>query len=170
VGLYSSEQNRARSAVAAPMPDREAACRKIDSNGLISTSGYGRYPVSLKMPTKSTSVEADRAPLSETLQTCTKIGVVSMNHRRFEGAPIAPDIGFGLLPTLQGKGFASEAVSALVSRFQEEKGRTEFFAFCDPDNEGSKAVLRRIEFEERSVWNIRGMFPNGSIIGGMIFS
>jgi RimJ/RimL family protein N-acetyltransferase len=170
VDLYSSEQNRAGSAVAAPMPDREAARRKIDSNGLISTSGYGRYLISLKMPTESTPVRADRVPLSETLKTCTKIGVVSMNHRRFEGAPIAPDIGFRLLPAFQGKGFASEAASALMSWFQEEKGRTEFFGFCDPDNEGSKAVLRRIGFEERGVWNIGGMFPDGRIIGGMVFS
>jgi RimJ/RimL family protein N-acetyltransferase len=152
------------------MPDREAARRKIDSNGLISTSGYGRYLISLKMPTDSTPVGTDRIPLSETLKTCTKIGVASMNHRRFEGAPIATDIGFRLLPAFQGKGLASKAASALMSWFQEEKGRTEFFRFCDPDNEGSKAVLRRIGFEERGVWNIEGIFSEGRIIGGMVFS
>jgi hypothetical protein len=170
VDLYSSEQNRAGSAVAAPVLDREAACRKIDSNGLISTSVYGRYLISLKMPHDFTPVGADRVPLSETLKICTKIGVVSMNHRRFEGAPIAPDIGFRLLPALQEKGFGSDAASTLMSWFQEEKGRTEFFGFCDLDNEGSKAVLRRIGFEERGVWNIGGMFPDGRIIGGMVFS
>lgn len=170
VDLYGSEQNRARNAVAALMPNREAARRKIDSNDFIWTSGYGRYLVSLKMPTGSTAVGADHVPFSETLKTYTKIGVVSMNHRRFKGAPIAPDLGFGLLPAFQGKGFASEAAAALVRWFQEEKGQTEFFAFCDPDNEGSKAVLRRIGFEEKGVWNIGGMFPDGRIIGGMVFS
>jgi hypothetical protein len=63
----------------------------------------------------STPIGADRVLFSETLKTCTKIGVVSMNHRRFEGAPIAPDIDFDLLPSFQGKGFASEVASALIS-------------------------------------------------------
>ncbi|USP72727.1 hypothetical protein yc1106_00001 [Curvularia clavata] len=170
VDLYSSEQNRARNAVAAPMPDREAARRKIDSNDLIWTNGYGRYLISLKPPTAPIAVRVDRNPFSETLKTYTKIGVVSMNRRRFEGAPIAPDLGFSLLPAFQGKGFASEAAAALVHWFEEEKGQTETFAFCDPDNERSKAVLGRIGFEERGVWNIGGMFPDGRTIGGMVFS
>jgi RimJ/RimL family protein N-acetyltransferase len=170
VDLYGSEQNRARNAVAAPMPDREAARRKIDSNDLIWTSGYGRYLVSLKPPTTSTAAGVDLVPFSETLKTYTKIGVVSMNHRRVEGAPTAPDLGFGLLPAFQGKGFATEAAAALVRWFEEEKGLTGFFAFCDTDNEGSKAVLRRIGFQEKGVWNIGGMFPDGRLIGGMVFS
>jgi RimJ/RimL family protein N-acetyltransferase len=170
VDLYGSEQNRARNAVAAPMPDREAARRKIDSNDLIWTSGYGRYLVSLRRPAGSTAVGVSRVPLSETLKTCVKIGVVSMNRRRFDGAPTAPDLGFGLLPAFQGKGFATEAAAALVRWFEEEKGQTEFLAFCDPDNESSKAVLRRIGFEEKDLWNIRGMFPDGRVIDGMVYS
>ncbi|KAG9197090.1 putative lipase atg15 [Epicoccum nigrum] len=170
VDLYGSEHNRARNAVAAPMPDREAARRKIDSNDPIWTSGYGRYLVSLKMPAGSTAVGASRVPLSETLKTYIKIGVVSMNRRKFDGAPTAPDLGFGLLPAFQGKGFATEAAAALVRWFEEEKGQTEFLAFCDPDNESSKAVLRRIGFEEKDLWNIGGMFPDGRVIDGMVYS
>jgi RimJ/RimL family protein N-acetyltransferase len=93
-----------------------------------------------------------------------------MNSRQFEDAPLAPDVGYGLLPAFQGKGFAAEAAAALVRWFKEEKGQTEFFRFCDWDNEGSKVVLRRIGFEERGVRNIKGMYSNGGIIVGMVFS
>ncbi|KAG9196922.1 putative lipase atg15 [Epicoccum nigrum] len=170
VDLYGSEQNRARNAVAAPMPDREAARRKIDSNDLIWTSGYDRYLVSLKTPTGSTAVGASRVRLSETLKTYIKIGVVSMNRRRFDGAPTASDLGFGLLPAFQGKGFTIEAAAALVRWFEEEKGQTEFLAFCDPDNESSKGVLQRIRFEEKDLWSIGGMFSDGRVIDGMVYS
>jgi GNAT superfamily N-acetyltransferase len=170
VELYDSEQSRTRNAVATPMPNREAARKKIDSNDLIWTSGYGRYLVSLKTPTSSTTAGADEIPFSERVKAYTKIGVVCMNSRKFEHAPLAPDVGFGLLRDFQGKGYATEAAAALVRWFEEEKGQTEFFGFCDSDNEGSKTVLRRIGFEERGVRKIKGMIPNGSIIAGMVFS
>ncbi|EUC41085.1 hypothetical protein COCMIDRAFT_107107 [Bipolaris oryzae ATCC 44560] len=170
VDLYGSEQNRSRNPVATPMPDREAARRKIDSNDLIWTSGYGRYLVSLKTSTGFMAVGPDCVPFSEMLKTYTKIGVVSMNRRRFEGAPTAPDLGFGLLPAFQGKGFATEAAAALVCWLEEEKGQTEFLAFCNKENEGSKAVLRHIGFEERGVWNIGGMSADGRVIDGMVYS
>ena len=167
VSLYDTEQNRTRNAA---IPDREAARKKIDSYDLIWTSGYGRYLVSLKRPTISPTAEAGNIPFSERIKTFTKIGVVSMNSRRFEGAPLAPDVGYNVLPAFQRKGFAAEAAAALVRWFEEKKGQTEFFGFCNPDNEGSKAVPRRIGFEEKGVWNIGGMFPDGRIIGGMVFS
>jgi RimJ/RimL family protein N-acetyltransferase len=167
VNLYNTEQNRTRNAA---LSDRETAREKIDSYDLIWTSGYGRYLVSLKPPTNSATAEADEIPFSERIQSYTKIGVVSMHARKFEDAPLAPDVGYGLLPIFQGKGFATEAAAALVRWFEEEKGQTEFFGFCDPDNEGSKAVLRRIGFEERGVQNIKGLYSNGGIIVGMVFS
>ena len=167
VSLYNTEQNRARNAA---LSNREAARKKIDSYDLIWTSGYGRYLVSLKTPTSSTAAEADDIPFSERAKAYTKIGVVSMNSRKFEGAPLAPDVGYNVLPAFQGKGFAIEAAAALMRWFEEEKGQTEFFGFCDPNNEASKAVLRRIGFEERGVRNIKGLYSNGSIIVGMVFS
>lgn len=169
VNLYNTEQNRARNAA---LSDRSAARKKIDSYDTIWTSGYGRYLVSLKTPTISSApAEADNnIPFSERVETYTKIGVVCMNSRKFEGAPRAPDVGYGLLPAFQGKGFATEAAAALVRWFEEEKGQTEFFGFCDPGNEGSKGVLRRIGFEERGVRDIKGLYSNGGIIVSMVFS
>ncbi|KAL5376821.1 hypothetical protein DPSP01_010232 [Paraphaeosphaeria sporulosa] len=146
VTLYDTEQNRDHKPVHSLMPDREAARKNIDSNDLIYSSGYGRY------------------------LAYTKIGVVGLKFRKFEGAPLAPDVGYGLLPAFQGKGYATEAAAALVRWFEEEKGQTEFFGFCDPNNEGSKAVLRRIGFKEWGVRNIKGIYSDGGTIIGMVFS
>lgn len=93
-----------------------------------------------------------------------------MKLREADGAPPAPDVGYGLLPAFQGKGYATEAAAALIKWFEEEKGRTEFFGFCDPSNEGSKNVLRRLGFEERGVKAIKGLKPDGGIILGAVFS
>jgi predicted acetyltransferase len=167
MNLYNTEQDRARNAA---LPDREAASKKIDSYDLIWTSGYGRYLVSLKTPTSSTTAEAHDVPFAEKVKAYTHIGAVSMNSRKFKGAPLAPDVGYRLLPAFRGKGFATEAAAALVRWFEEEKGQTEFFGFCDPANEGSKAVLRRIGFEARGVRKIKGMYSDEEIIASMVFS
>jgi GNAT superfamily N-acetyltransferase len=170
VNLYDTEQVRARYRGAAPMADREAARKNIDSNDLIWTTGYGRYLVSLKPPTSSATAEAENVPFSEKVKAYTKIGIVALSDRKFDGAPLAPDLGYGLLQAFQGKGFATEAAAALVRWFEEEKCQTEFFGFCDPDNEGSKAVLRRLGFEERGVHEIKGLYSHGGITSGMVFS
>lgn len=170
VTLYDTEQNRTKKPVHSLLPDREAARKSIESNDLIYSSGYGRYLVSLKTSASSATAQAGDIPFSKRVKAYTKIGVVGLKFRKFEGAPHAPDIGYGLLPAFQGKGYATEAAAALVRWFEEEKGQTEFFGFCDPDNEGSKGVLRRIGFEERGVRNIKGIYSDGEIIVGMVFS
>jgi RimJ/RimL family protein N-acetyltransferase len=167
INLYDTEYDRARNAA---LPDREAARKKIDSYDLIWTSGYGRYLISLKTPTSSATADANDVPFSERVKTYTHIGGVSMNSRKFKNAPLAPDVGYRLLPAFQGKGFATEAAAALVRWFEEEKGQTEFFGFCDPANEGSKAVLRRIGFEARGVRVIKGMYSDEDMMASMVFS
>ncbi|KAJ4355417.1 uncharacterized protein N0V89_003433 [Didymosphaeria variabile] len=172
VSLYDTEEQRARNKVAHPMHDREAARKTILSNDHIWTDGYGRYLVSLKPPTSSTATEADAetVPFAERAKNYEKIGVVSLKFRRFENAPLAPDVGYGLFPAFQGKGYATEAAAAMVKYFEEEKGQREFFGFCDPDNEGSKGVLRRMGFEERGVKDIKGLYSDDHVITGMVFS
>ncbi|KAF9736575.1 ribosomal-protein-alanine acetyltransferase [Paraphaeosphaeria minitans] len=170
VTLYDTEQSRDHKPVHSLMPDREAARKNIESNDLIYSTGYGRYLVSLKTPTTSATSEAEVIPFSERVKAYTKIGVVGLKFRKYEGAPLAPDVGYGLLPAFQGRGYATEAAAALVRWFEEEKGQTEFFGFCDPDNEGSKAVLRRIGFKEWGVRNIKGIYADGGLIVGMVFS
>jgi RimJ/RimL family protein N-acetyltransferase len=164
VTLYNTESTRARNSA---LSTRSAARQKIDSYDQIRTLGYGRYLVSLK---PGTPISAHETPIHETLKSSTKIGVVSMHRRPFASAPCAPDVGFNFLPEFQGHGYATEAAGALVRWFEEEKGQKEFFGFCDEANEGSKGVLRRIGFECNGVREIRGLYGDGGVIKGMVFS
>jgi RimJ/RimL family protein N-acetyltransferase len=164
VTLYNTESNRARNSA---LSTRSAARQKIDSYDQIRTLGYGRYLVSLKPDILISSRET---PIHEIFKLSTKIGVVSMNRRPFASAPRAPDVGFNFHPEFQGHGYATEAAGGLVRWFEEEKGQKEFFGFCDEANEGSKGVLRRIEFECRGMREIRGLYGDEVVIKGMVFS
>lgn len=163
VDLYNSEQNRARGAA---LQDREAARKKVESLDPVKASGYGRYLVSLKPPPQPDN----DTPFSERANFYTKVGCVSLNSRKFKNAPLAPDVGYNTLPIYQGKGYATEAAMGLMRWFEEDKGQTEFFGFCDPSNKASTAVLRRVGFEERGVRNVKGMYSDESAFDAMVFS
>lgn len=167
VELYNSETALSTKSISAPVSGRESARQKIESDDRVFTSGYGRYLVSLQPPEHSKGPED--LSFSERSKTYVKIGVVTMK-RRHEDGPSAPDVGYGLLPAFQGKGYATEAAAALVRWFEDEKGQKEFFGFCDPANEGSKAVLKRIGFEQRGLKGVKGLKPDGDVIQAMVFS
>lgn len=170
VQLYDTKENRAHKPASAQMLDREGARRGIMSNDPNTNAGYGRWLVNLKPTKDSTTEQSKDISAFQRIESCTKIGTVSLKLRNYENSPLAPDVGYGLLPAFQGKGYAPEAAAALIHWFEEEKGQKEFFGFCDPSNEGSKAVLRRMGFEERGVRSIKGMYSNDGIIVGAVFS
>lgn len=171
VALKNTEQSRKHNSLGKPMEDREVARETILADERRWTDGYGRYLVSLKpSPKTSTAPEPENAaPFSERVKSYTKLGVVTMKFRRFEGAPLAPDVGYGFMPEFQGKGYATEAAAALV-RWFEEKGQKEFFGFCGEDNVASIGVLRRLGFKDWGPHDIAGLKPNGETIRGMVFS
>ena len=169
VDLNINEHVPAKNGIGALVFDREAARKNIENEARIWTGGYGRYVVSLKIPPPELGTEND-LPFVERAKAFTMIGVVTMKIARFKGAPLAPDVGYGILPAFRGKGYATEAAAALIEWFEKEKGQTEFFGFCDPNNEGSKGVLRRLGFEERGVSYLKGIKSDGEVIKGMVFT
>lgn len=148
-----------------PVPDREAG-RKIiqDMMERMEQSGYGRYLVSLKPDNDNTEAAATKKqeenPLPFSQRQTEPVGVVTMMLGRHPGAPTIPDVGFGLLRAHQGQGYATEAAEGLVKYFEDERGQREFSGFCNPENQASANVFRRLGFEERGVREVRG------IVGG----
>ena len=66
------------------------------------------------------------------------------------------EIGFALAPSARGHGYATEAVTALIS-WARDQGLDRVVAECDADNLASHAVLQRtgfviIERSARSLW------------------
>ena len=83
----------------------------------------------------------------------------------FKGSPapagsaagdVAAEIGFALAPSARGRGYATEAVTAVVS-WARDQGLGRVVAECDADNLASRAVLERTGFtiterSARSLW------------------
>ncbi|KAJ5546757.1 hypothetical protein N7494_004342 [Penicillium frequentans] len=80
------------------------------------------------------------------------IGTVSL----LKGAPpnrhyLAPDIGYAILPEMNGKGYATEAAKELIEWAKAELGITGVFGFCDARNLHSRRVLEKIGMEFRGI-------------------
>jgi RimJ/RimL family protein N-acetyltransferase len=130
-----------------------------DSDRIHPETGYGRYLISLKQPVE----DANKLPFSELVQKYIKIGDVTMKTRQYVDMPVLPDLGFGLLDEYVGKGYATEAASALLKYFEEIKGQKEFLGLCHPDNEPSIKMMRRLGFREEGTRGVTGLTPDGSI-------
>ncbi|KAJ4304633.1 hypothetical protein N0V90_000159 [Kalmusia sp. IMI 367209] len=137
------------------IPDHAAAIKLIEERAAqIDSTGYGRYLISV-LP----STDAD---ITQRVETATPVGLVGLNLRGPDTPPV-PDIGFNLLPSARGKGYATEAVAGLLGWYEREKGVTEVLGYCDDDNEGSKAVLRRSGFELVGYREIGAFMNSGGI-------
>ncbi|KAJ5777433.1 hypothetical protein N7520_000679 [Penicillium odoratum] len=82
----------------------------------------------------------------------TPIGTVSL----MKGAPpnrhyLAPDIGYAIIPEMNGRGYATEAAKGLMEYAKKELGITDFFGFCNATNSHSRRVLEKIGMDFRGV-------------------
>jgi RimJ/RimL family protein N-acetyltransferase len=137
-----------------------------ESDRIHPETGYGRYLISLKQPVEDT----DKLPFSELVEKYTKIGGVTMKTRQYVDMPVLPDLGFGLLDECVGKGYATEAATALLKYFEEVKGQKEFLGLCHPDNEPSIKMMRRLGFREEGTRGVSGLTPDGSIVYPLCWS
>jgi [ribosomal protein S5]-alanine N-acetyltransferase len=69
-------------------------------------------------------------------------GEPGVNGKNLSGAL---EIGYGILPEFRGKGYATEAVAALLEWAQRE-GIRHFIASVSPDNAPSLAIVRKLGF------------------------
>ena len=57
-----------------------------------------------------------------------------------------PDLGYSLLPEFEGKGYASEAASGVLSYVSNELKKTELFAIVSEKNIRSARLLEKVGF------------------------
>jgi RimJ/RimL family protein N-acetyltransferase len=64
------------------------------------------------------------------------------------------NLWFSFLPSMQGQGFATEAMTAFIDALKErlqDQGKLEMEIECDPRNEGSWKLAERLGFERHSL-------------------
>jgi ribosomal-protein-alanine N-acetyltransferase len=86
------------------------------------------------------------------------LGWVSL--RIGESNRFAAEIGYSVVSAHRGRGIASEAVGALVDEGFRRARLREIRAFCLPENQASRAVLRRVGFADA------GVLQRGATVGG----
>jgi RimJ/RimL family protein N-acetyltransferase len=158
VELYNSpEVQLANAAVQTEILDRESVRHVIGGNQIDQLrTGFGRFIVTLNAPvfhSTNTSISEEK---TEREPEPVFIGSVGLKLRRPPG-PIIPDIGFSVLRPYWGHGYATEACTALLQYFQEEKGVKDVLGYCSPENENSKKMFRRLGFEDRGVRTVSGL-------------
>lgn len=79
--------------------------------------------------------------------TADVVGEVGVAH--FDERQSAAELGFWLLSSARGKGYAAAAVALVAGWITDEVGVRLLFTRAHPDNEGSARVLARAGFENR---------------------
>lgn len=74
--------------------------------------------------------------------------------------PRIVDVGFTLDPAVQGRGYATEAVGALLGYLFEERGKHKICADCDTRNAPSWRLLERLGFRREG--ELRQSYPDGT--------
>ncbi|KAF2035878.1 acyl-CoA N-acyltransferase [Setomelanomma holmii] len=160
------------------IPDRAAAQAFIASGAdrMVHT-GYGRYAVSLRpeeastispatSQTQSTLLSSDGpTPQPDKEDQSIYIGAISCNLARYPDnpGPTVPDIGFNFLPAYHGRGYATEALFALMQYYRETKGCRAFAGITNPENGEAKRLLARLGFQDRGVRGVSGVLPGGNV-------
>jgi ribosomal-protein-alanine N-acetyltransferase len=81
------------------------------------------------------------------IETATNVVVGDIGFFRAPDAAGEVEIGYSVIPSRRRRGYASEAVAALVAWAFDQPGLTAILAGTDPDNDVSQRVLRQADFE-----------------------
>ena len=67
-----------------------------------------------------------------------------------------PEIGWGLLPSAHGKGYATEAVAAILAWAERRFGKVRMVCIIAPENTPSLRVAERVGFREQTRTTYKG--------------
>jgi [ribosomal protein S5]-alanine N-acetyltransferase len=87
-----------------------------------------------------------------------QLGWVSL--RIGERSTFTGEIGYSVVAAFRNRGIAREAVEALIEESFRRAKLRRVRAYCVPENASSRAVLRRIGFEDE------GILPSGATVNG----
>ncbi len=118
-----------RHIVPEPLSGEDAWFRVLRDIGHWEALGHGNWTVRLK----------------DTGEHVGGVGVLDF-HRTLEPAFDAPELGWGVNPRFQGKGFAVEAVSAALAWCDDALNARRTVCMISPDNEPSLALAKRTGF------------------------
>ncbi|KAH3953906.1 hypothetical protein HBH98_180960 [Parastagonospora nodorum] len=152
---------------------RDSARRFIEQGtDAFEKIGYGRFLISLTPDAAAGGSGDDQRAqsFSDSVNKHHLIGILSMRKDRFPSAPSVPDIGFAIMAKYYGRGYATEASKALIKYYREQKGQTAFAGYCDPDNENSIKMFRRLGFEERGVKEVNGVIGDDVYLKCLVFT
>lgn len=98
------------------------------------------------------------AARADSAEESAPLGWVSL--RISDRAQDAGEIGYSIVAEYRGRGYASQAVEALVSEGFQRAALDCVRAYCVPENAASRAVLRRTGFVDE------GVLPHGATVQG----
>jgi len=116
-------------------------------------NGYGTYIISL-----------NTIPSEENSNKSTLVGTVSLTKGDSEESYSIPDLGFAVLPEMNGKGIATEASNVVMQFAKDELGVDDVFGFCDPENVASRRVLEKSGLDFRGIHKLAAL---GGIMGAV---
>jgi len=96
-----------------------------------------------------------------------QVGSTGLHRRQGEGVL---EIGYWIVPGLQGRGLVTEAAGALVRVGFEALGARAIEIRCDPRNERSHAVAARLGFTHDATLRRRDLTPDGGPRDTMVWS
>lgn len=89
-------------------------------------------------------------------QRVGEAGILSVKRDTNPSFRDVPEIGWGLLPAVHGKGYATEAVKAVLGWAEDRFGKVRMVCIIDPGNAPSLRVAERCGFHEYARTTYKG--------------
>jgi RimJ/RimL family protein N-acetyltransferase len=116
----------------APLSQEEAWAKFLRVAGHWALLGYGFWAIEEKASGKRIG----------------EAGILNVKRDIKPSIHDVPEIGWGLLPEAHGRGYATEAVRAIMDWAENRFGKTRMVCIIDPDNDASLRVAMRCGFRE----------------------
>jgi RimJ/RimL family protein N-acetyltransferase len=124
----------------APLTEEEAWSKFLRMAGHWALMGYGFWTI----VEKSSGRRIGEA------------GILNVKRDMVPSFHGVPEIGWGLHPSMHGKGYATEAVGAILAWAERHFGKVRMVCIIDPENAPSLRVAARCGFREVSYTTYKG--------------